>query len=106
MTLGPLIALIPWAEKARGAVVDSSAYSVKSVLYYLAHILIIHISALIANTSMFGDAHQEWYTIAPFAQVPPESKWSWAYCISFSLSMSLFCTSFQSGYSKRKLKFL
>jgi hypothetical protein len=24
---------------------------------------------------LFGDAHHEWYQIAPFAQVPPENIW-------------------------------
>jgi uncharacterized membrane protein len=74
MTLGPLITLIPLAEKFRFNFLQT--FGRVPFFYYLAHILIIHISALVVNSVLFGAAHNEWYSIAPFAQVPPENQWS------------------------------
>ncbi len=74
--------------------------------YYLAHILIIHISALVVNYFLFGDVHQDWYNTAPFAQVPPESKWSLG-LLYFVFAIDVTILYFISKwYSKRKLKFL
>ena len=107
MTLGPLIALVPWAEKAKGTVVNFfSVFGKVPFFYYLAHILVIHISALIANYFLFGETHQEWYTSAPFAQVPPESKWSLP-MLYFVFVIDVTILYFISKwYSKRKLKYL
>ena len=76
MTLGPAIALMPLAERARGAV----AHAIEIVgrvpfFYYLAHIPLIHLSALAVNALRTGAMHQEWYGTAPFAQVPAEFRW-------------------------------
>jgi uncharacterized membrane protein len=79
MTLGPLIALIPLAEKWKGAVADFfRVFGRVPFFYYLMHIPVIHITALIVNMLIFGDSHQEWYRTAPFASVLPESMWSLA----------------------------
>ena len=45
------------------------------MFYYLMHILLIHISALVVNYLREGAIHQEWYTTAPFAGVPETSRW-------------------------------
>jgi uncharacterized membrane protein len=76
MTLGPVIALIPFAEKARGwfAKVLITFGSVP-MFYYLLHIPLIHLSALIINFIKEGNVHDEWYVRAPFASVPYEQKW-------------------------------
>ena len=107
MTLGPLIALIPWAEKAKGVFVNFlSVFGRVPFFYYLAHILIIHISALIVNYFLFGDAHQEWYNSAPFAQVPQENRWSLG-LLYFVFVIDVTILYFISKwYSKRKLKYL
>jgi len=96
MTLGPLIALIPWAEKARGAVVDFFSVFGKVPFSIPRHILIIHISALIANYSCLVMLTGMVYHCA-VCTVPPESKWSLGLLYFVFVSMSLFCTSFQSG---------
>ncbi|HZY82282.1 MAG TPA: heparan-alpha-glucosaminide N-acetyltransferase domain-containing protein [Cyclobacteriaceae bacterium] len=76
MTLGPLIALIPYAEKMKGAVAGFfRVMGSVPFFYYLLHIPLIHITAVIINMILFGNAHHEWYHIAPFAQVPPENMW-------------------------------
>jgi len=107
MTLGPLIALIPFAEKAKGVVVDFfGVFGRVPFFYYLAHILIIHISALVVNYFLWGDVHQDWYNSAPFANVPPESRWSLGLLyLVFAIDVAILFV-ISKWYSKRKLKFL
>ena len=107
MTLGPLIALTPWAEKAKGAAVNFlSVFGKVPFFYYIAHIPLIHISALVVNYFLFGETHQEWYKTAPFVQVPYESMWGlrWMYLV-FAIDVAILywiC----KWYSKHKLKYL
>jgi len=77
MTLGPMIVLMPAAERARGWVADGMVTIGRVPLfYYLLHIPLIHVSALLVNMARTGEAHGEWYVYAPFAQVPAEGRWS------------------------------
>ena len=77
MTLGPMIALLPAAERWRGWVADAfDAIGRVPMFYYLLHIPLIHVSALIVNQLRTGAAHSEWYDSAPFAQVPPDQRWT------------------------------
>jgi uncharacterized membrane protein len=76
MTLGPLIALIPFAEKAKGWVANAlSLFGKVPFFFYLSHILLIHISALVINFIREGSIHQDWYNTAPFTWIPEESRW-------------------------------
>ena len=76
MTLGPMIALLPLAERARGRLGGAmSTIGRVPMFYYLAHIPLIHLSALLVNAMRTGAAHQEWYATAPFASVPEEGRW-------------------------------
>jgi uncharacterized membrane protein len=76
MTLGPMIALLPLAERARGAVATVLAtYGRVPLFYYLLHIPLIHLLALGVNVARTGAAHPEWYAQAPFASVPEEQRW-------------------------------
>ena len=77
MTLGPAIALLPLAERARGWFADALAtFGRAPLFYYLLHLPLIHAAALVVNRLREGSAHQEWYASAPFARVPPEHQWS------------------------------
>ncbi len=77
MTLGPTIALIPLAEKARGRLAEVLiVFGRVPFFYYLLHIPLIHISALVVNFLRVSAVHQEWYVHAPFASVPGDSRWS------------------------------
>ena len=79
MTLGPMIALLPLVERWKGAVADAfDVIGRVPMFYYLLHIPLIHVSALIVNALRTGAAHGEWYDSAPFAQVPAEQRWSLA----------------------------
>ena len=76
MTLGPLIALIPFAEKAKGWLANILAmFGSVPFFYYLLHILIIHISALIVNFIRQGNMHQDWYNTAPFTFIDEQYRW-------------------------------
>ncbi|HYC52123.1 MAG TPA: heparan-alpha-glucosaminide N-acetyltransferase domain-containing protein [Gemmatimonadaceae bacterium] len=91
MTLGPMIALLPAADRWRGSV--ANAFDVIGrvpMFYYLLHIPLIHVSALIVNTLRTGAAHGEWYDSAPFAQVPPEQRWTLAMLFAaFAVNVAL-----------------
>jgi hypothetical protein len=77
MTLGPTLALLPLAARARGAVGSIlSTFGRVPMFYYLLHIPAIHLAALAVNYLRLGAVHHEWYATAPFASVPPEARWS------------------------------
>lgn len=77
MTLGPLIALLPHAERASGWLARLLiVFGKVPFFYYVLHILLIHVSALVVNTLLYGNMYSEWYTYAPFTSVPGEFQWS------------------------------
>jgi uncharacterized membrane protein len=76
MTLGPIISLVPYAEGARGWLANILAtFGRVPFFYYILHILVIHLLALGLNLILYGNGHQEWYTTAPFADVPEDRRW-------------------------------
>lgn len=91
MTLGPVIALVPFAEKVKGwlarllVIIGSVPF-----FYYLLHILIIHISAVIVNFIRMGTAGHEWYANAPFTWMPPEYHWPlWLLYVIFVIDVAV-----------------
>ena len=77
MTLGPAIALVPLAEKARGLVANVlTIFGRVPFFYYLLHIPLIHACALLVTFRREGTIHPEWYAYAPFTSVPQESRWN------------------------------
>jgi uncharacterized membrane protein len=77
MTIGPLIALVPWAEKITGNLVKGVVKIGRvPMFYYLLHIPLIHLTAFVVNLVAYGDIHQDWYATAPFSAVPEAQRWS------------------------------
>jgi uncharacterized membrane protein len=77
MTLGPVIALVPWAQKVKGSFFNAVAVIGRvPMFYYLLHLLVIHLSAFVVNMFLTGSIHQEWYRTAPFVGVPPTEQWN------------------------------
>lgn len=77
MTLGPMILLTPLAENMKGWVANAlEIFGKVALFYYLMHIIVIHVSALVVHLVADGTMHHDWYWYAPFASVPPESQWS------------------------------
>lgn len=76
MTLGPMIAAVPLLERARGWFADAlTTVGRVPLFYYLLHIPLIHISALLVNYLRTGAMHGEWYATAPYTWLPPEQQW-------------------------------
>jgi uncharacterized membrane protein len=76
MTLGPTIALLPLAEKARGWLGSMLAtFGRVPMFYYLLHIPAIHVAALAVTLLREGSVHPEWYAFAPFTSVPQDHRW-------------------------------
>lgn len=77
MTLGPLLALIPVAEKMKGGFSKVlEVFGRVPFYYYLLHIPLIHLSALVVYKINTGSMHHEFFTYAPYAQVPEAFRWS------------------------------
>ncbi|MGZ5134257.1 MAG: DUF1624 domain-containing protein [Flavitalea sp.] len=77
MTLGPTIAVIPLVENAKGWLAKVlETFGSVPMFYYLMHILIIHITALIVTIIREGKIFSAWYTNAPYSYVPEEYQWS------------------------------
>ena len=76
MTLGPAIALLPVAERARGWFVDVLAtFGRVPMFYYLLHIPVIHATALLVWLARDGSVHSDWFRTAPFVSVPAGQRW-------------------------------
>ena len=79
MTLGPPIALLPLAERARGALAGLfTTFGRVPLFYYLLHIPVIHLLALLVWKIRDGQVHPEWFASAPYVSVSPEQRWSLA----------------------------
>jgi hypothetical protein len=77
MTLGPMIALVPFADSVKGKLADIiKVFGKVPMFYYLLHIPLIHLLAILVNMIISGVAHQEWYNTAPYVSVKPDDKWS------------------------------
>ncbi len=77
MTLGPLLALIPAAEKWSGGFSKVlEVFGKVPFFYYLLHIPLIHLTALVVYKIKTGSMHHEFFTYAPYAQVPEAFRWS------------------------------
>jgi uncharacterized membrane protein len=77
MTLGPAVAVLPYAGRARGWMSGAlAAFGRVPMFYYLLHIPLIHALSLIAWKLRDGTAHSEWFASAPYVEVPPNQRWS------------------------------
>jgi uncharacterized membrane protein len=79
MTLGPLIALMPWFDRARGAVADGlEVFGRVPLFYYILHIPLIHLAAIAVSVIRTG-AVTPWlfgnHPMEPPEQ-PPDYMWS------------------------------
>lgn len=76
MTLGPLIALVPFANRVKGNIANVFImFGRVPFFYYLVHILLIHLLALGTNYIREGNIHQDWYSTAPYTEIPHDHRW-------------------------------
>ena len=79
MTLGPMIAVLPFTERARGWFANVMAtFGRVPMFYYLLHIPLIHAVSLLVWLMRDGAFHQERFVTAPYVSMPPEQRWSLA----------------------------
>jgi len=80
MTLGPMIALMPWAEHAHGIVARAlNTLGRVPMFFYLAHILVIHMLAVFAHLAINAGAFDpKWFWDSPFTSVPRAFRWNLA----------------------------
>jgi uncharacterized membrane protein len=77
MTIGPLIALLPWASRAKGVLADAlDTFGRVPMFYYIAHLFVIHLLAILTMRVSFGSFDPTWYATAPYTQIPPERRWN------------------------------
>lgn len=76
MTLGPLVLLLPWAEKAKGRLTAILiTFGRVPFFFYLLHIPTIHIGCMLINYFRDGITGSGWYATAPDVWLPPEKRW-------------------------------
>ncbi len=76
MTLGPAILLLPFVEDARGRIASFfNVYGRAPMFYYLLHIPLIHVTALLAYYLRDGSVNTSFFATAPFVQVPAPQRW-------------------------------
>ena len=92
MTLGPAIALLPWAEQSRGWIADAlEVFGRVPMFYYLLHVPVIHVAAMIVSVLRSGAVIPQ--LVGNFPLMPPAMpdgyRWSlgllylvWAIVIS------------------------
>lgn len=77
MTLGPTILLMAFVERSRSAFAKAiMVFGRVPFFYYLLHIPLIHISALVVMMINEGHLVTEWYDTAPYAWIPEDHRWS------------------------------
>ena len=76
MTLGPIIALLPLAERMRGWFAGQlQTFGRVPLFYYLLHIPLIHLTALLVWFLRDGTVHSAYFATAPYVSVPPAERW-------------------------------
>jgi hypothetical protein len=79
MTLGPVIALIPLAERARGAAANAVAlFGRVPLFYYVLHIPLIHLLAVLVSFVRTGAAERWLFTNHPMGNPPAPDGYTWS----------------------------
>ncbi|HXB34118.1 MAG TPA: heparan-alpha-glucosaminide N-acetyltransferase domain-containing protein [Puia sp.] len=122
MTLGPLVAVLPWAERVTGRLSRIGGI-IKEVLlvfgrvplfFYLLHIPTIHLGCMMINYFREGSGGSSWYATAPDVWMPPDHRWplwllylEWAMDIFFLYFLCRWFARYKNAHGeKRWLKFL
>ena len=105
MTLGPAIAAVPFAERARGAIARVfEVFGRVPLFYYLLHIPVIHVLALIAWYLRDGTTHAANFTTAPYVWMP-DSQWPlWLLYLVFAATIAVLYPLCR-WYASRKLRY-
>jgi uncharacterized membrane protein len=84
MTLGPTIAVLPLAERARGAVARTLAvFGRTPFFYYLLHIPVIHTAALVVSLVRSGRVDPWLFTNHPVMPPPSPPGYQWSLALLY-----------------------
>jgi uncharacterized membrane protein len=79
MTLGPMIALVPLAERARGPVAAVlTVFGRVPLFFYILHIPLIHLAALLVSWLREGSVNPWLFTNHPMANPLPPDGYTWS----------------------------
>ncbi len=79
MTLGPIIALLPLLEKARGTVAGAVAvFGRVPFFFYVLHIPLIHALALLVSAARLGKVSPWLFANHPMGNPPPPDGYAWS----------------------------
>ena len=113
MTLGPLIALIPLAERARGVVAKVlSVFGRVPMFYYLLHIPVIHVAALLVSLVREGRMNPWLFANHPMMPPPVPEFYRWGlpllYLVWFLVVVTLYfpCQWFAGVKARRRNSWL
>ena len=77
MTLGPTIALIPFAERGRGWLANViTTFGRVPMFYYMLHIPLIHAVSLLTWYIRDSQVGASRFDSAPYVSIPPADRWS------------------------------
>ena len=86
MTLGPTIALVPLLEGARGALARwVSVFGKVPFFYYVLHIPLIHVLALIVSRVREGAVNGWLFTNHPMGNPPPPEGYAWSLALLYTV---------------------
>ena len=86
MTLGPIIALIPLLEYTRGAMVRAiTAFGRVPFFYYILHIPLIHVLALIVSRIRLGFVSPWLFTNHPMGNPEPPDGYTWSLSLLYGV---------------------
>jgi hypothetical protein len=84
MTLGPTVALIPWLERARGAVARwLTVFGRVPFFYYVLHIPLIHTLALVVSRIRLGAVSPWLFENHPMGNGPPPDGYTWSLALLY-----------------------
>jgi uncharacterized membrane protein len=109
MTLGPTIALLPLAERARGRATGMLAvFGRVPLFYYLLHVPAIHAAALVVSFVRQGHVDPWLFTNHPMSNPPPPAGYTWSlsllYLVFTAIVLGLYplCRWFAGEKDKRR----
>jgi uncharacterized membrane protein len=86
MTLGPMILLLPLADRARGKIgAVLEVYGRVPMFYYLLHIPAIHFAAVIVSLVREGKADSWLFTNHPMMNPPPPDGYMWSLALLYAI---------------------
>lgn len=86
MTLGPTIALLPLAERARGKIVEwLTVFGRVPFFYYLLHIPAIHAVAIVVSLAREGHVNPWLFENHPMMNPPPPPGYTWSLALLYAV---------------------